>query len=78
MLLKVGVAGAPKLGVGIGALKLGVGFGAEKLGVGLGALKLGVGAGVGDGKFNPPLLAPAIFSCVRPYAAIPKIAPIAM
>jgi hypothetical protein len=63
----------PKLVVGAGALKLGIGFGAEKLGVGVvGAEKLDVGGAI------PPLLAPPSFSCVRPNAAIPNTAPIAM
>lgn len=41
--------------------------------------KLGAGAAAtGAGGVTPPLLAPAIFSCVRPYAAIPSMAPMAM
>ena len=40
----------------------------------LGAVKLLVGVGI----CAPPLFAPAIFSCVRPNAAIPSTAPIAM
>jgi hypothetical protein len=47
-------------------------------------VKLVLGAGVPNpvegvlGICTPPLFAPAIFSCVRPNAAIPKTAPIAM
>ena len=47
------------------------------------APKLGVGAagapntGAGVGGAMPPLLAPDIFSCVLPYAAIPNTAPMA-
>ncbi len=55
-------------------------------GIGGALLKLGAGAA---GELNvvvtlcatgciPPLFAPAIFSCVRPNAAIPNTAPIAM
>jgi hypothetical protein len=72
---KPGVTGAPKLGVGALSPKLGAGV------LTTGALKLGAGV-VGapnDGTPGVPLpdAAPAIFSCVRPNAAIPKTAPIA-
>ena len=59
-------AGAPNAGVGVaGAPKAGVGAtGAPKLGAGVGGAM-------------PPLLAPDIFSCVLPYAAMPNTAPMA-
>ena len=73
------VVGAPKLGAGLnaGADVLGVGALLPNPGAGVlaaGAPKLGVDAAGGN-------VAPALsfsFSCVRPYAAIPKIAPMAM
>ena len=37
-----------------------------------------VAAGLGMAVLSPPLLAPFSFSCVRPNAAIPSTAPIAM
>lgn len=47
--------------------------GAPNAGAGVGgAPKAGVGGAI------PPLLAPLSFSCVRPYAAIPNMAPMAM
>jgi hypothetical protein len=60
-------AGAPNAGAGVA--------GAPKAGVdAAGAPNEGAGAGGA----MPPLLAPLSFSCVLPYAAIPKIAPMAM
>ena len=61
-----GVLGAPKLGAA-GAWKL---LGAA--GAGLKPVVIGV-AGC-----SPPLFAPCNFSCVRPNAAIPRTAPIAI
>ena len=70
------VVGAPKLGAGLnaGAGVLTAGALLPKLGAGVlgaGALKLGV-----DGNVAPALS--FNFSCVRPYAAIPSMAPMAM
>jgi hypothetical protein len=49
------------------------------LATGAGEPKLGAGVGIGVGVITGVALtaAPAIFSCVRPKAAIPKTAPIA-
>ena len=76
------VVGAPNAGAGLnaGAGELTAGALLPKLGAGeltAGALlpKLGAGAAEGDN------VAPALsfsFSCVRPYAAIPSMAPMAM
>ena len=65
-------ATAPKLGAGLNAGAL-----LPKLGAGVlaaGAPKLGVD--VADGNVAPALS--FNFSCVRPYAAIPSMAPMAM
>ena len=68
------VVGAPKLGAGLnaGAGVLTAGALLPKLGAGV------IGAGVLGGTLNvAPALSPN-FSCVRPYAAIPSMAPMAM
>jgi hypothetical protein len=69
---------------------VGIGFGVLNTGVGAGALKLvgeaNVAAGAGklgavvllDDMEIPPLFAPFSFSCVRPNAAIPRTAPMAI
>ena len=63
---------------------MGLGAGAPNAGAGVaGAPKAGVDAigapneGAGAGGAIPPLLAPDIFSCVLPYAAMPNTAPMA-
>ena len=72
----------PQLGAGVKLLALFPPRGAEPKPL-LGALKPPVAGVLGavkllDGTCAPPLFAPAIFSCVRPNAAIPNTAPIAM
>ena len=74
-------AGAELPKLGAGALDPNDGAGLPKLGAGAGLLKpplTGAGGVYVVPNCAPPLLAPLSFSCVRPYAATPMIAPMAI